>query len=391
MAVLVKNPESNYKIAVVTMWENRLLSSEYISFVKEYLYAFGITDDRIIFVKNPTQFKKVIVPDQSSYLINFDPYEFTREYMLPFRQITKDLPETKYKKIYLTKKQTAKKNIIGEGYFIDFFKKRGFEIVNPEEHTIKEKAEILHGADEVVSLDGTNVLFSVFCKPSVRLTVLSRHNSYNWQRNQQLITEAAGIKEFYLVNVSAKILDKAFASGLMVACVTEEFRNYVRDVFHEELEITTEESLKNSLYEYFTYVPEYFSLPQNYNVIKNQKMLIVLQNISEVFLGKDFDISKLDLSTNESNLQNQVKDLTSQKNTLTSKINALTKENEGFKSSKALLEDENKRLNAQLKSMSDINEALKRQLAALKNTNNILISANSHLAQSIAEISSLEK
>ena len=336
----VKNADSNLKIAIATIWETSIWTNEYAFFVKEFLYAFGISEDRVIFIRKPTQFKKVIVPDQSTIPLWWTyPYEFTAEYIQVFQHIKERLIPGKYKKIYLTKKQTARQNIVGEDYFINFYRERGFEIICPEEYTIKEKAEILYGADEVVTVDGTNAQFAIFCKPTAKLTILSRLRNY-WASLQQLVTEAAGIKDFYLVNVSGNFIHDDFGLGLTLLCVTDEFKKYVKEFFGEEIDITPNESLKNVLFDYLKFVPEYYSYPEYFNAIKNQKMLTVLQNMSELLLGKDFDTSNLDLSTNESNLQRQVQDLNAQKNSLTSQVNALNEENKGLKSAKAQNEDE---------------------------------------------------
>ena len=158
------------------------------------LSAFGIPEERIIVITKPTQFKKIIIPDQSAVpLAVFLPYEFTDKYVQVFRHIKKQITPAKHKKVYLSRSLAARKNVFGEEYFIDFFRKRGFKIINPEEYTMKEKAEIMYGADEVVTVDGTNAHLSIFCKPSVRLTILSR--VYNgWSSAQQLINEVAGIQ-----------------------------------------------------------------------------------------------------------------------------------------------------------------------------------------------------
>ena len=342
----VRNADSDLKVALTTTWNtNNLWSSVKDSFIKEFLYALGISQDRIIIVEKATKFKKIIIPDQSAIPLVAYPYDFTCGYTQVYQHITKDLSPTKYKKVYLTKSHTARKNIIGEDYFLNFYKQRGFEIINPEEYTIKEKAEIMYGADEVVTIDGTNGLFAVFCKPSVKLTILTRMHDY-WNSCQQLMNEAAGIKEFYLVNVSGSFFISSFSQGLSLLCVTEEFKRYVKDVFNEELDITPEESMKQCLYEFLSYFPKYYSNPQYFNQVKNLKMLDILGDISYVFNREDFDTSNLDLSTTESNLQNQVKDLNAKKNALTAQVNALTEENKALKSAKAQNETELARLHA---------------------------------------------
>ena len=295
---LAQNDDRDIKIAVEIIWSDGELVGHYSSFVKEFLDAFGISEDRLVVIKNPTQFKKIIVPDQSAIPLYYCfPYEFTDGYIKPFQHITGQLAPGEQKKIYLTKSKLHNKSIIGEEYFIDFFEKKGFAIINPEDYTLKEKAALMYGADEVVTIDGTNALFSVFCKPSVRLTVLTRRLDY-WDTPQQLITEALGIKEFFLVNISGNFLenfsDKPFANyarGLTVTYATKEFAKYVKYVYNEELDITPEESLKKYFYEYLTCFSEYYSQSSYFRIVSNVKMIDILRGMSEVFWGKTLDTS----------------------------------------------------------------------------------------------------
>ena len=105
-------------------------------------------------------------------------------------------------------------------------------------------------------------------------------------------------------------LHKNFVYGISLLGVTDSFKKYVKSVYGEELSISTEESIKNNLWEYLSYFPEYYSNSQNkwggvnqFNNIKNQKMLTVLQMMSEVFLGKEFETAGLDLTTAEDELR----------------------------------------------------------------------------------------
>lgn len=376
----LNNDDSKIKIAVVSIWSNTVWASEYAFFVKQFLSAFGLKDDRVIYIKKATQFKKVIIPDQSSIPIKlFSPYEFTNEYIQVFRHIRNNTIPAEYKKIYLTKKHTAKKNVIGEDYFIDFYKNKGFEIIAPEEYTISEKASLMYGADEVVTLDGTNSIFTVFCKPSVKLTILAKEYN-NWNYVQHLITEAVGIKEFYLVNVSVNFLENNFSDGLSLICVTDEFKRYVKDVFNEELDITPKESLKGCLYDYLEYFPKHFSVPYNFNFIKNQKMLTVLQNISEIFVGKEFDTSQIDIITNEDKLFNQVKQLTADLNTYKKRITEL-ESTDIFKAAE-LLEATNVKFEEQL---SQIHKTQQSTIQDLQTKNEVLIGKNAGLEQSLQQ------
>lgn len=302
-----KNREINYRVAIIIKGKEQSAR-----FIEEFCELVDLPTERILIVKKPTQFSEVIVPDQSEWLyLHTTPYEVTDEFKAFYDDIRKKLTPGPYKKVYLTKRKTQRANVIGEDYFIDFYKQRGFEIIDPEDYTIKEKAEIMYGADEVVSPVGTNTLFSIFCKPTVKLTTFTRIKCQNLF-SQNLAVETAGIEEVYVVNTDAAFLQcNEFVFGLAMMCVTDDFVRYCQAVLGETLSITPEESLKENTYKYLKYCPEYYTHPHCFELLKNQNMQTVLQNISEVFCGKDFDTTGLNLSTDSVYLKNQIKQLTS--------------------------------------------------------------------------------
>ena len=373
---IAQNADSDIKIAIEIIWGNGKAGSEHNSFVVEMLEAFGIPGDRVIIIGGPVMFKKIIVPDQCAVPLNYCfPYEFTKEYILPFRHITKQLTPGEYKKIYFTKSKTNRNNVLGEDFFIDFFEKKGFKIIHPEDYTMKEKARLMYGADEVVTIDGTNSLFTVFCKPTVRLTILTRRMDF-WDTPQQLITEALGIKEFYLVNTSGNFLenfsDNVFANyarGLAFTYATKEFKEYVKYIYNEELDITPEESLKKHCYEYLTYFPEYYSKFPAFSSVSGIKMTDILRSMSEVFLGKKLDTGDLVFFTEDElavkRLELQLQD---EKKSNAEKIDALTEKAKGF---------------------IDVITSLRQTISRLETENRQLRRDNSEMSSYMAEISKL--
>ncbi len=301
----VKNPGSKLKIAV-----QNFDGDGTAKFSKEFLYRFGFSEEQIIFVEKPTKFKKIIVPEQSVLLLEWSnpSYEYTEEFVSALKHLARDVEPSEYKKIYFTK-SGIRGNIVGEKYFADFYADKGFKIIDPADYTLKEKISFMLGCDEFVTLIGTSALYSVFCKPTVKLTILSRINT-NGFTHICSICEAACIKDIYCVDISMNFLHKNFVYGISLLGVTDSFKKYVKSVYGEELSISTEESIKNNLWEYLSYFPEYYSNSQSkwggvnqFNNIKNQKMLTVLQMMSEVFLGKEFETAGLDLTTAEDELR----------------------------------------------------------------------------------------
>lgn len=346
----IKHPDSKLKCAILVGWGEG-------KFVKEFFELFGMPEDQIIIINNPTRFKKIIIPEQSVYLNSLAvPVDFTEGYISVFDHIRKRLKPSNIKKVYFTKRKTFKQDIIGEDYFIDFYEKKGFTIIDPEDYTLRQKAEILFGADEFVAQLGTNTVYSIFCQPSARVQMLSRVNNISgFLLIQNILFASAKITDYYCIDVSLNFLHKEFVWGISLMGITDSYISFVKDMYNEAVYITKEESLKNNLYDYLKRFSEYYSTRKLFNGVKNVTMLSILQNMSEVFLDKEFDTSNLDLSTNESNLQNQVKDLTAQKNTLTTQVNTLTEDNKTLKSAKAQneteitkLRSEQSKLNAEL-------------------------------------------
>lgn len=304
----LKNNHS-YKYAVVCIW-----GSEH-NFQIEFLKQFGLNENDIIFVDTPTKFKKVIAPDQSVYTLKAIeplPYEFTKETVCVFDELKKKAPKQDFKKIYFTKSKTQSGNVVGEEFFINYFRKKGFKIINPEDYTLNEKIAFLKNADEFVSIYGTNTVYAIFCKPTVKLTVLARDEQIKTDM-QAYCNEIAGIKECYLVDISMNFLDNHnFVYGLMLVGATVCFKEYVKTYFGETLEVSSE-SYEKYLCEYICRIPKYYSSNSRaFEIVKNKKMLDVFKNISEIFLDTELDTSSLDLTTEEDKLRSQVKKLTAE-------------------------------------------------------------------------------
>ena len=373
---VLKHPEVDYKIVVVSwVW-----GSGSSMFIKEYMEVLNIPEDRLIIVSKPTKFYKIIVPDQSHVLLSLEtPYEYTKEFSSVFEYIRNHLIPSTHKKIYLTKSKTGKKNIIGEDYFIEFYKNKGFTIIDPQDYTIKEKAELMYGADEVVSTLGTNTHFLIFCKPTVKLTILTRV-AFESCSGQLLVNQAANIKDITIVNIASDFLHRNFVRGLNLICVTDEFKIYAKKVYNEDVVIDSREALKNIVFDYLQYFPEYYSSPRPFDTIKNQKMVTVLQNMSEVFLGKEFDTAGLNLTTNEDNLRNQVKLLTSDLTASKNRVAELEK-TDVFKAAK-LLEATNNKLEKQVNELRNaLNnmQSLQTEIDKLTALNSELTSQNKDL------------
>lgn len=364
---IIKNDAQNYRIAL-THYRTSKYANDEIFFIKELFDLCNIPFSRVIIVEKPVRFAKIIVPDPCSMnQAGSNVYEITDVYIKTVELVKSKISPANCKKIYLTRSKAKNENCVGEDYFIEFYKNKGFEIINPEDYSFKEKAALMLGADEVVSTSGTNSLFFIFCKPNVKVTILSRIRRIH-SKCQSAINQC-GIKNVNFVNIAAGFLDNEQldpSNVLFFLCVTEEFRDYVRKTYNEELDITPEQSLKNNLYDYLIFFLNYYSKPAIFNRNKNQKMLTVLQQMSEVFLGQDFDTSQLNIKTNEDALNDQVKKLTKELDSAKGKVKTLE--------SRVAEESEIKLLSANTKITNELliantettNELLEKQFSDIK-------------------------
>ncbi len=304
----VQNPDSNLRIAICFTWGDGKAT-----FIKQFLELLKIDLNRVIFIEKPLQFKNIIIPDQSMYPFYGDtPYDMTKEYISVYEQMYKNLVPGKDKKIYLSKLKTGKQDIINEKYFADFYRRKGFRIVDPEDYTIKEKVEILAGADEIVSNIGTNSLYVVFCKPNARITITTRVND-EIMDCQALAHETRGIKDFYIVDVSLDFLHKQRVWGTNILGVTNEWKQYVKDIYGEDISETTESSLKEGLYDYLKRSAEYYSSPNMFKLFAGYNQLKILNNMNEVFLGQPLSTERYNLLAKiQKEVQNQGSNLSLQ-------------------------------------------------------------------------------
>ena len=192
----------------------------------------GIPEDRIMFVDKPTQFKSLVVPDQSAYIKE----NFTSKFLLPYRRIASRIRPAGVKKLFLTRGLDlhTKNYVANLKYFEDFYRARGYEVLAPEKLSIADQISLIAGADEIATFLGTLAHWSLFCREGVKFTMLTRYDQFRCR--QCLINEATGI-DWYIVSTARNFLYAEQGAGVNLVGATEHWQNFVRDHFDEEIEI----------------------------------------------------------------------------------------------------------------------------------------------------------
>ena len=216
---------------------------------QEWFYPFfdllDIERERIIILKQPTQYKKVIVPEESIHSW----YDYTQEYLLPYDYIRNRVKPSNIKKLYLTRskiKLTERNKglyLCNEEYFEQFYASKGYTVISPEEFSIEEQISMLAGADELASTMGSLSHLALFCKPGIKFTMLTRVDD-DTLYPQCLINEAKDI-DWYIVDVSMNLLPLRHRDcGVCLLGETTYWKQYIMEKYNDILQ---QESWQNKI------------------------------------------------------------------------------------------------------------------------------------------------
>ena len=200
----------------------------------DFFRLMGIDTERIVYIKQPTQCRSIIIPDQSSYA----PGMFMKEFSIPYSAIKEHVTPSEHKKIYLTRsKLKAGGHMHNEKYFEEFFAKRDFKIVSMEKLSIEEQISLIMGADEIASTMGTLTHWELFCKPTAKFIMFPRiHTKQSSVRFQFFINDVINLKNVYIVDVYKSIMYPQVHDGS--ECLigsTKYWKEFVADYFCENI------------------------------------------------------------------------------------------------------------------------------------------------------------
>lgn len=212
----------------------------------ELLYLFGIDDSQLIEIKAPTQFKKIIIPEQSFYLNQY----CTEEYINTIDQIKSSIQPSHYKKLYFSKKLTNKFNHrgIGENIIEKIFKQNGYKIIYPEKISIKEQISLLKGCKDFVTTSGTLAHQSLFVEnsPSCNITILNRSNEENPSQNAINKHKKYNYKE---INANFNFFVRDYTAPCLLG-ITDELEDFFKEKNFQYNKRYFCKKFKNNIYNY---------------------------------------------------------------------------------------------------------------------------------------------
>lgn len=302
----VQNPNIKFKFIFLNFDNNPNI------YFTNILESIGLSFDQCELITTPTQFYKVIVPDQSLYFAN----GFRMECKLIYDHLILKSTPSLHKKIYLSKTQYGDNSGLQEKYFENFYKSRGFEIIYPENFSFLEQVGILNAAEEVVCTMGTIQHLTFFCTNNAKVTVLNR--AYGIYINN------LGVFSLQLRNLETFFVDISFTflplrtgmphiGGKYLWGPTKHWINYLdaQNIAYKLDEVSFDLHVKPFIYDYLIqWAKHYNETPAIYQHIKNRTIADVISTIYQSFLGETLDTTKFPERDDVVKMQNQIKGLT---------------------------------------------------------------------------------
>ncbi len=293
----VENPNSKLRfVFVLNVWG-----------WKDYLWEFfdllGIARERILFIEQPTQFAKIIVPEEAAHSW----VGYTDKWECVYNFIVKNVlahcsGETLPKKIYISKSNynSGGSLSINESYYEEWYRQHGYEVIIPELLPLYKQIALVANAEAIATTLGTTSHFNLFAKPNTRIDIITRVD-HQTIRPQCLINQMKQA-DYYFIDGSLNFLPCERTIGNYFLGITDCWKDYVKQIWSEDLgdkETDAELYLKYAVEwtKFFCDNPNKFKHPY----FQDLDFFDILERMARILLGRKIerkqynDISKSQL------------------------------------------------------------------------------------------------
>lgn len=303
-----------------------LLAMEERAWMYDFFSLLGIPSSQVEFIRVPTQFAEIIIPDETLFLFS----GYKKEANIIYEKLRSTAfalsPIDKGEKLYLTRSHYEKNDVINEKYFEKYYSQKGYEIVAPEGLTIAEQISVISKAKELSSTLGTLSHFSIFMEQGSRQVILNRTNNH-YLKAQIIINQLRGVR-YTLVDVSNNYLPVNHVGGVFLLEPTKHWAAYLADQGEMLEELTEEEKARNAYIFLKEWHENYINRKGSIHGLKkfvNYDLADVLEHLHLVFEGEKIKRSTYGYKYRKSDLIERIAMNESLKTRIYSKIVKLAK------------------------------------------------------------------
>lgn len=287
---IIQNLELPYRLIFLSE------SEKAEGYLKAWMELLKIPDERYEVLKDPAAFREVIVPDEvltsTEGDINqrfFEPFTYFRDMVLSEDGTAED------QKIYLSRKNYTKYWKDGDGlneeYYEDFFQKRGFTVIHPQELSLREQIRRIASAKVIAGTYGTlSHLCSLFAMPGTKLYMLLRSGIMDpWFSAEAAILEKLDL-DWYIIESVKNPYPVMHEIGVYLYAPTEYFRNFLmaENIPFAEEELTNKVSAE-MMKEFLTRWLSCYGSPWGFKRLGDPGLFPVLQALTYHMTKKKLD------------------------------------------------------------------------------------------------------
>jgi len=184
----------------------------------------GVPVQNLMAIRDPTQFKTVLIPEQS-FVLNRSYHSL---YVQTIDRLQKNIAPREHKKVFFSRRLNypGSTRNIGDDLAEAIFRKNGYEIFHPEGMTLPETLAIMKGCEEFAACSGSNAHNAVFLREGATIVILNR--SEHIHPIQTMINEMRRLRCVY-VDSFYDLLPVNWSIGPFSFCYTPFLEAYLRE------------------------------------------------------------------------------------------------------------------------------------------------------------------
>lgn len=189
---------------------------------KEFFELLDIPYDDNTFITEPTQYKKVVIPEQASIYAE----SWHKDFLIPFDYMKAKVKPAKYKKICFSRLKLTRNPVINEKEVIKIFEQNGYKTFSPERLSLKQQISLLKGAESFVCWAGTLACQVLFCENKTERIILNR--CFEPAQSHQIFDQCKELQT-YTIDCSLNPLPTTHVFGPWLVGFTEELKQFCED------------------------------------------------------------------------------------------------------------------------------------------------------------------
>ena len=214
-----------WELVYTTSW-NRALPD----YVREFNRLAGFDLSPASRITEVTRYDKVCVPD-NCVIAGDCGREFCTEYIKIIERIKNNVPigSDCFGSLYFSRTKYSKgsRKEYGEREIERAFKRAGYTIVYPEDHSLEEQLQMVQNCTSFAATEGSVSHLSVFCKPGTNVILINKANYLNF--HQVMINECANLNVTYIeAHHSSKANSRHPWWGPFYLCVNGYLEHFMR-------------------------------------------------------------------------------------------------------------------------------------------------------------------